>query len=325
MRAISGTSTIFILILLTLASCSPISYLPEDYPEVERLAALPGDIEKRHPSTDLFPPILHSQDYETPIPVPGSVNTSGGEDSAFILPDGETLYFFFTPDVRVPHTKQISDGVTGIYVSHKENGTWGRAERVWLEPPGTLSLDGAASIQRDILWFVSAREGYDGMHVFTARWVDGRWQDWQDVGDRLMDEIMIGEVEPHGNDLYFHSDRPSGKGGFDIWMTTRSGDTWSDPVNIEAVNTEENDGWPDISPDGNELWFTRTYNGTPAIFRSTWLGETWGEPELILSQFAGESSVDSEGNIYFTHHYFENGEMIEGDIYMAYRRKFEID
>ncbi len=320
MKASYRTKLIYLYLLLMLAGCSPASYSTEDYPVVDRLAALPTDIQKRNPSNDQFPPILHSQDYETPIPIPGGVNTSGGEDSAFILPDGETLYFFFTPDVRVPHTEQITDSVTGIYISHKEYDAWGEGERVWLEPPGTLSLDGAASIQGDVLWFVSAREGYDGMRVFTARWVDGRWQNWQDVGSRLMDEIMIGEVEPHGNDLYFHSDRPGGKGEFDIWMTTRTEDTWSDPVNIEAVNTEENDGWPDVSPDGSELWFTRTYNGTPAIFRSTWQGDSWGEPELILSQFAGESSVDSEGNIYFTHHFFENGEMVEGDIYVAHKK-----
>ena len=312
MKAISsGTRIIFILILLVFTSCSLASYTSEDYPDVDRLTGLPSDIEKRSPSTDQFPPILHSHDYEEPIPIPGDVNTIGGEDSAFILPDGETLYFFFTPDVRIPHTEQITDGLTGIYVSYKENNAWGEAARVRLEPPGTLSLDGAASIDGGVLWFVSAREGYDDMNVFTARWVNGRWQDWQEIGSRLMDEIMIGEVEPLGDELYFHSNRPGGKGGLDIWITTRIGDTWSDPVNIEAVNTEGNEGWPDISPDGTELWFTRTYNGTPAIFRSTRQGETWGTPELIHSQLAGESSVDSSGNIYFTHHYFENGQMIE--------------
>jgi hypothetical protein len=312
---------VFVLSLILLASCSPTAHNSADYPESDRRAALPADIQKQNPSTDPYPPILHSNDYETPVPVPGGVNTSGGEDSAFILPDGQTLYFFFTPDVRLPVEEQITDGVTGLYVSHKQGEAWSEAERVWLAPPGTLSMDGAVSIQGDEMWFASAREGYTGVQIFTAEWVDGRWQNWQEVGSRLMDEVMIGEVEIYGDDLYFHSDRPGGKGGYDIWMTTRDGESWSNPVNIAAVNTAGMEGWPHISPDGSELWFTRTVNGTPAIFYSRRQGDSWGEPEMILSQFAGESSVDAEGNIYFTHHYFDDGEMVEGDIYVAYKKK----
>ncbi|QRN82169.1 PD40 domain-containing protein [Chloroflexota bacterium] len=308
---------ILIFTLLMLAGCGPVAYSPEDYPQINRAAIVPVDIEKRSPATDSTPPILHSTDYAAPIPVPGGVNTSGGEDSPFILPDGETLYLFFTPDVRIPAEQQFLDGVTGIYVAHKQGETWGEAERVWLEPPDILSLDGAPTVDGDTLWFATIREGIGSLQIFTAHWVDGRWQEWQPVSSRLRDEIMIGELEIYGDTIYFHSDRPGGKGGLDIWMTTRDGDTWTDPINIEVVNTEGNEGWPDISPDGSELWFTRTYNGSPAIFRCLRQGEGWGEPELILSQFAGESSVDSQGNLYFTHHYFENGQMIEADIYVA--------
>lgn len=47
----------------------------------------------------------------------------------------------------------------------------------------------------------------------------------------------------------------------------------------------------------------------------------WQEPELIISQFAGESSIDNEGNVYFTHHFFKDGVMLEVDIYVAYKNK----
>jgi len=46
----------------------------------------------------------------------------------------------------------------------------------------------------------------------------------------------------------------------------------------------------------------------------------WGDKELMVSNFAGEPTLDSEGNLYFTHHYFRDGVMIEADIYVAYRR-----
>ncbi|MDY6867388.1 MAG: hypothetical protein SVT56_05720 [Chloroflexota bacterium] len=79
--------------------------------------------------------------------------------------------------------------------------------------------------------------------MFTAEWMGARWGNWEPVSDRLMYEIQIGEVHIHGDELYFHSDRADGKGDRDIWKTTRDGQgNWSDPINIEAVNTEGMEG-----------------------------------------------------------------------------------
>jgi hypothetical protein len=55
-------------------------------------------------------------------------------------------------------------------------------------------------------------------------------------------------------------------------------------------------------------------------YRSKRVDGDWQEPELLISQFAGESSLDSEGNIYFTHHFYKDGVMLEADYYIAYRK-----
>jgi hypothetical protein len=285
-----------------------------------REAVLPADIAKRGPQTDPHPPILHSAEYQQPVPLPYPVNTAGAEDSPFVLPDGRTLYWFFTPDVRRPPEQQVADGVSGVWVSRRAEGGWTAAERVWLQRPGRLALDGAVCVQGEEMWLASAREGYTGVNMFTARWRDGAWKDWRYAGDRLMKEIRIGEVHLHGDDLYFHSDRAGGRGGFDIWVTTRRAGVWSDPVNIAEVNTETMDGYPYVSSDGSALWFTRTHLGTPAVYRSLRAGDGWAAPELIVSQFAGEPTLDDAGDLYFVHHYFENGVMIEADLYVARKR-----
>jgi len=293
---------------------------PIAYPDVDRFAKLPADIPKQSPETDEHPPILYSTDYEVPVPLGSGINTSGGEDSPFILPDGKTMYFFFTPDVRIPVEQQILDSVTGVYVSHRINNTWDTAVRVWLQDPGKLSMDGAVAIQGVEMWFASAREGYTGVNIFTAQWNGAAWAGWAYAGDRLMKEIQVGELHLHGDVLYFHSAREGGLGDYDIWTTIRNGASWSDPVNIAPVNTVGMDGWPFVSSDGNELWITRTYLGTPAIFRSVKDGDSWSEPEMILSQFAGECTLDDEGNLYFVHHYYKAGVMIEADVYVARRK-----
>ncbi len=86
---------------------------------VDRETKIPPNAVKMSPETDEHPPLVYTSDYEVPVPMPGAVNTAGAEDSPFITSDGNTLYFFFTPDVSVPVEKRILDGVTGIYMSHK--------------------------------------------------------------------------------------------------------------------------------------------------------------------------------------------------------------
>jgi hypothetical protein len=282
---------------------------------------IPVTSKKSTPLGDTHPPILHSTEYLEPIPLGSGVNTAGGEDSPYITPDGATLYFFFTPDVSVPAERQLLDGVTGIWASTRlPDGTWSEAERINLQDTGKLALDGAEFVQGDTMLFASAREGYEGIRWFRADLIDGVWRNWKNVDDELKtDEYQTGElhVSPDGGTLYFHSSRHGGSGNLDIWASTRIGEEWGEPVNVAAVNTPENDGWPALSPDGDELWFLRTYFGTPAIYRSKLIYGEWGAPELIISQFAGEPSVDEEGNLYFVHHYYRDNTMIEADIYVA--------
>jgi hypothetical protein len=294
-----------------------------EYPDIDRESKIPAGQAKITPETDAHPPILHSEEYEQPVPMPYPINTAGAEDSAFIMPDGNTFYIWFTPDVTVPPDKQILDDVTGIYVSNKVNGQWQQPQRVWLQDECHLALDGAPFVRGDEMWFCSAREGnYRGVDMWTAELQDCCWTNWQNAGQKLNVDYEIGElhITADGTEMYFHSGRAGGKGQYDIWVTRYVDGEWQEPENVEAVNTSDNEGWPFITQDGNELWFTRTYLGTPAIFRSKKVDGEWQEPELIVSQFAAEPSLDNEGNIYFTHHFFEDGVMLEADYYVAYRK-----
>lgn len=304
------------------AAPSPIPFLPS--PTVPpRHETIPPDSIKMSPETDLFPPILHSSGWADPVPVPGPINTAGGEDSPFISPDGNTLTFFFTPDVEIPAEKQLLDGVTGIYISQKVNGEWTEPERIMLIETGQLSLDGCQFIQDDVMWFCSARIGSErGVDMYTAERVDDAWTNWKNAGEKLNIDYWMGEmhISTDKNALYFHSDRDDGVGGIDIWVSYWIEGEWAEPQNVWEVNTDTTDGWPFLSYDGSELWFLRTYQGYASIFRAKNRNGGWGEPELILSQFAGEPSLDRDGNIYFVHHYFEDGKMIEADIYVAYRK-----
>ena len=252
-----------------------------EYPDVDRESKIPVGQVKITPETDVYPPILHSDEYEQPVPMPYPINTAGAEDSGFIMPDGNTFYIWFTPDPNIPAEKQVTDEVTGIYVSHKVGGVWQEPQRVWLKDPCELTLDGCVFVQDDTMWFASARTGYTGIHWFTANFVDGEWTDWENADFNPDYEVGELHISADGQELYFHSARPGGKGQYDIWVCRKEDGEWLPPQNVEAVNSPETDGWPYLTQDGNELWFTRTYQGSPAIFRSKRVDGEWQEPELI--------------------------------------------
>lgn len=283
---------------------------------IERESKIPADTVKVTPQADINPPESKSDDYKTPVLLGSTINTAGAEDSPFITPDGNTLYFFFTPDVRVPVEKQLLDEVTGIWVSHKTNGQWGKAERVVLQDPKKLSLDGCLFVLGNSALFCSAREGYTGIHWFSAELADGKWKNWKNAD--FNPDYKVGElhISSGGNELYYHADRPGGKGKLDIWMSRKADGEWAEPENVAAVNTERDEGWPALSPEGNELWFNRDYG----VWRSKKIDGEWQTPELIVSPLAGEPTLDNEGNLYFVHHYFKDDKMIEADIYMAEKK-----
>lgn len=287
------------------------------YTNADRLNSIPTDKQKVTSEKDQYPPILHSDEYNEPIPLE-IISTAGAEDSPFIPANRDELYFVFIKDVREEAHIQIRDIVNGIWMSKLVDGKWQEPELVILQDPKKLALNGCEFVVGGELLFCSVREGYTGMQWFNAKYVDGRWSDWEHVG--FNEEYQVGELHIYNDELYYHSTYEGGKGGNDIWMMKKVNGEWTNPYNVEAVNSEDDEGMPYITPDGTEMWFNRQYKGTPAVYRSKRVNDKWTEPELIISQFAGEPTLDKYGNLYFVHHYYQDGEMIESDIYVAYRK-----
>ena len=57
--------------------------------------------------------------------------------------------------------------------------------------------------------------------------------------------------------MYFTSDRPGGRGGLDLWSSTRDSidSPWNDPQNIGSINSEADDSLPFLSANEHLLYF----------------------------------------------------------------------
>lgn len=278
----------------------------------DRESLIPADAIKMSPENDTLPPRLVSEEYTEPVPLPYPVNTRGAEDSAFVLPDGQTLYVWFTPNNKMDVIEQSQDMVTGIYKYSKTPDGWSFDGRIWLAEPGEPHLDGCGFFQGDKVWICGVRKDYEGLHWFTSTYQNGNWS--MAAIDDFKSSYEVGElhISKDGTELYFHSSRSGGKGGLDIWMSSLVEGEWGEPVNLELVNSEYDEGWPALNPQEDELWISKNYS----IWRSIKTDGVWGPPVEIVSSLAGEATIDADGNVYFTHHYYENDKMIEADIYL---------
>jgi hypothetical protein len=293
-----------------------------------RMETIPSEAVKMNPAQDAWPPIP-APGWSQPVPMEGPVNTAGGEDSPFITPDGNTLYFVFTPDVNIPPEKQLGDGVTGIWLATRQGDQWLEPQRILLANSDEAHLDGCPFVKDGWMAFCSIRAGNQReIDIYTAELRNGTWTNVQNWGEPFNQTYQVGELHiANDGNLYFASNRPGGMGGLDLWVSVWNGEAWEKPINLgAAVNTSNDENRPFVTVDGLELWFDGVsqegYPG-PAIFRSLRQPDgTWGAAEEIISSFAGEPALTGNGNtLYFIHHYFSSdlSQMIEADIYVSTR------
>lgn len=320
--ASAGLRRALLGLLLALAwnGCAP--RLPAPRPRAEAISA---QAVKVTPGEDVHPPVVHEAGWSPPTPLGAPINTAGAEDSPFVTPDGQRLFFFFTPDVRISAQQQVGDGVSGIWVAKRIPGGWAEPERLLLGRGP--ALDGCPTYRHGELWFCSARTGnWREVDIYLATYRDGRVGRVRSAGRRLNAEIGVGEfhLNADGHMLAFHAALPNGYGGLDLWRVERQGRTWGEPVNLGPdVNSPRDETRPFVTSDGSALWYSGDSRlGFPghALYRSLRGSDgQWGRAEEIVSSFAAEPTLDDAGVLCFVHHFVNQEGLAEADIYSMQR------
>lgn len=100
-------------------------------------------------------------------------------------------------------------------------------------------------------------------------------------------------VSPDGQTaLWFSRNRPGGAGGYDIWMSKRTAEGWSDAKPV-PFNSAKRDFDPAFSPDGRSIYFCSDRPGTLGgddLYRVDVTKDGFGEPENLGAQ------INSAGN-----------------------------
>jgi outer membrane protein OmpA-like peptidoglycan-associated protein/tetratricopeptide (TPR) repeat protein len=173
-----------------------------------------------------------------------------------------------------------------IYLSTKKSdGNWAIPENITL----FLGIEGdvySTSINHDGSEIFLFRNDNGIGNIYSSVKVDGVWQKAQKLNRKVNTRYWetFASVSPDGQTLYFSSNRRGGAGGLDLYYSLRlpSGD-WGDAVNLGTnVNTPHNEEAPQLSPDGNRLYFiSQGHNslGGYDVFYSQKVGNNeWSAP-----------------------------------------------
>jgi len=111
-------------------------------------------------------------------------------------------------------------------------------------------------------------------------------------------------ISADGLSLYFHSDRPGGYGGYDLYVATRESteDEWGPAVNLgPRLNSWYDECMPGISADGLTLYFGSDRPGGYGncdlwVTKRTTRNDAWGPP-VNLGATVNSSSNDYQPNV----------------------------
>ncbi len=146
-----------------------------------------------------------------------------------------------------------------IWTSELKNGEW--------QEPNPLGSPVASSgnefypvmTNSRTLYFNSDKSG--NSDIFFSRFQDGKYQDPIRLPGNINSvkrEADAFVARDESFIIFVRVDEPNGYGNSDLYISFREGENvWSDPVNMGPdVNSDQIDGSPYVTPDGNYLIFT---------------------------------------------------------------------
>ena len=217
-----------------------------------------------------------------PQPLPETVNAFELQYFPVLTVDQENLIFTRRKSNAPQHDEDL------MISRRNPQGGWLPAESISANI-NTADNEGTSTISADgrVIIFTSCkgRQGYGSCDLYISRRTGDRWSEPQNLGPGINSRNWESQpsLSADGRTLYFVSNRPGGRGGNDIYVSSlNQAGEWSKPVNLgEKVNTAFDDISPFIHANGQTLYFAsngHTGMGGYDLFLTELQEGQWQEP-----------------------------------------------
>lgn len=218
----------------------------------------------------LPPVIMHSKLHAGCWTKPRVASFSGmyADDVGGFSPDGERLYF--SSNRPLPGTTELNEAADIWFV---EKTTDGWSQPTWLDSPiNTEHYESSPKLTRNgYLYFVGYMEGVRGNRgIFRSKLIDGKYTAAEALGPSINTESLdwCPYVHPDEDYIIFSSLRPNGFGSGDLYVSFMQSDgSFGEAINLgSTINSNDNDRFPAVSPDGRYLFFLSKRTPLPDHF-----------------------------------------------------------
>ncbi len=272
----------------------------------------------------LFAYTSYSQKIEiTPL----DINSTKDDFNSSITQNSRIIYFTSERKGRQQYlysTERTSTGWSIPVMLNREINSGDQVGAVTLTPDGQFMIFSA---------YNHPKEGQGRTDLYSARKIDGDWTAVRNLGPIINSEYWDSQptVSSDGNTLYFSSDRPSGYGGTDIYVSRRTREGWSKLENLgPIINSPYDEMSPVIGFDNKSLTFSSNrpngFGGFDIYFSKL------NNNVFSIPKNAGEP-INSKADEYYYYSlpnskyaYFSSdrgGGSVGLDIYVAYPNPFE--
>lgn len=173
-------------------------------------------------------------------------------------------------------------------------------------------------------------ENTNSLGIFSADLLDGTWQNIQPFNFNNTEyNVTDPSLSKSGLRLYFSSNNPDGKGGYDLYYTERNDSGWKKPIRLDNnVNSAYNERYPFADITGKVYFASDKPGGAGGydIYYTQPLNGKWINPIRLdneINSTADDYSFILDDNL--NKGYLSSNRQVSEDIFMFTRKTIQFD
>ena len=221
--------------------------------------------------------------------------------------DGTTIYFT---------SRRMGIGGYDISYSNKTEEGWSLPQNIGM-PINSKSNDASPSlnVSGDELFFIRCASmgevEAEGCKIMVSRKVKNNWSEPVELPEIINSgNVLAPRILSDNETLIFSSDKPGGKGGYDLYMSRREGDSWSKPRSLEYVNTAEDEIFTSMRFRGILLLYSRKEGNTYQLYERL-IPEEFRQQKFVKIDFNLTSDYSGGGEKLFLYDALTGEQLLE--------------